>query len=111
LDRLIEAVESEDNITIHGGKYYDIACINSCLGNIDDAIKYLTLAKENQKNGSFFFMPWVLSDPMFENIRGDARFKKLIEGQIQKEQQFKHLFREKVDSLQMNSNLAWVLDK
>jgi len=111
LNRLKDAMEKGKEVNRFGGKYYDIACILAAQGKKDEAIKYLTISKENQLNGSFFPIPYVLSDPMFENIKDDERFKKLINDELQREIDFKKIFRHKVDSLQMKSELAWMIYK
>jgi adenylate cyclase len=111
LQKLLDAVEKGSEVNRWGGKYYDIACIYSSQGNLDGAVKYLLLARENQFRGSFFFMDVLLSDPMLDNVRDDERFKKLISEEFQNYILRENIFRRKVDSIRNVSELAWLKDK
>ena len=64
--------------------HYNIACIYSIRGKVDQAIKELDLAIA----AGFGNMDYLASDPDFDNIRADARFQKLLPKQTDDDKLF-----------------------
>lgn len=53
---------------------YNRACFEAICGNVNEAIKLLTIAFENGQ----FSKEWAKQDPDLENLRDDPRFQKLV---------------------------------
>jgi len=66
----------EENILTWYNSYYDLAGVNAFLGNKDEAHYWLN--KMTEKN---FWMPpfFFLRDPLFDNLKGEDRFKEYLE--------------------------------
>lgn len=106
---LRNAVESGNKLTYLKGEYYDLACIASYSGNLDEAMRYLYMARDNRdKNEGFFELNWLRYDPMLENVRQDERYRKLISEEQVHIITFRKLLRHKIDSIDSRSKLTWL---
>jgi len=59
-----------------GGARYDLAAAHSFLSKNDKAIYWVNRIFED---GSWFDYPYMSVDPLFESIRNDSRFQKIME--------------------------------
>ena len=74
IDKNIGIVNSDvDNL---GGARYDLAAAHSFLSKNDKAIYWINRIFED---GSWFDYPYMSVDPLFESIRDDVRFQKIME--------------------------------
>jgi hypothetical protein len=53
---------------------YDVACIESLVGERETALEWLTEAAHN----GFPCAPFIGTDPWLERLRGEERFQKLV---------------------------------
>lgn len=56
--------------------YYNLACLESIAGNVDEAVRLLALALEHDESDQ----TWAQQDPDFVFIRDDARYRALVGG-------------------------------
>ena len=54
---------------------YNQACFEAICGNFDKALELLKIGLEKRQSSK----DWARRDPDFENLRGDPRFKELVD--------------------------------
>jgi hypothetical protein len=62
-----------------------------CYSLMGDKLSALRLLKKSIDRG-FFCYPYFISDPLLENIRGEAQYTVLIEATRQRHERFKQMF-------------------
>ena len=79
IDKCLNIVNSDiDNL---GGARYDLAAVNSFLGNTEESIMWL---ERIFKDGSWFDFYYTQLDPMFDPIRDDKRFQAIMNREKEK---------------------------
>ena len=108
-DVLLSIIDQKQVKAAAMGEYYDLACIYSSLGKIDEAFKWLNTAKEKEvTDGAFFETDYLLTDPMLDNLRGDSRFKSILEEKFQEQEKIKSIYYQKLSEYHSNNELNWL---
>lgn len=107
-DTLMASLERQEIIALGFGAYYDLAIISSALGEKGKALEWLRHARENEKEGSFFRIDFLVSDPMLDNLREEPEFQQLMDEKKAELEQIKSIFYEKLDEYHDRDELKWL---
>ena len=74
IEEMIERVDNANGTENYKDECYDLACIYSLNNDVDNAIKYLTIAAENGYDN----FAWLKNDLDMDNIRNTQEFKDFL---------------------------------
>jgi TolB-like protein/Tfp pilus assembly protein PilF len=107
-DTLLAAVQRNEIMSSGFGDYYDLALIYAVLGQKEEAMEWLRLAKANEIHGAFFRMDFLVSDPMLNNLRDDPEFQRMLDEKREQEKMIHQLFYTKIREYHDRDELKWL---
>lgn len=110
-DTLIFALERKEIKTFGYGEYYDLSIICASLGQKEEAYKWLNAARDNETEGAFFRIEYLISDPMLDNLREDPEFKEILQAKYNERNEVNRIFNEKLEQYHVNNELKWLAQK
>ncbi|MEO9967398.1 MAG: hypothetical protein ABJF11_16490 [Reichenbachiella sp.] len=107
---LLDHANRNTFLTYRASKYYDLAVIEAILNKPDEAIDWLILAWEQEKNVNFPWTSNLMGDPMLDILRDHPRFQSLLKEVTAEEALAKRIFRGKLEAHQKRGELLWLAD-
>ena len=107
-DTLLKAIQQQEANTSGYGDYYDLALIYAVLGQKKEALSYLRGARDHEKEGAFFRLEYLLSDPMLNNLREEPEFREMLEVKKKEQEEITRIFHEKLKEYHARKELMWL---
>lgn len=107
-DSLVRAIQRADTINFGSGKYYDVALTHAVLGQKKEALAYLREARDREKDGAFYRLEYLLTDPMLDNLREEPEFKEMLEAKKKEQEEITRIFHEKLKEYHARKELKWL---
>lgn len=107
-DTLLIAIQQQEASSSGDGDYYDLALIHSALGQNVKALRFLSEARDHEKDGAFYRLEFLLSDPMLDNLRNEPEFQEMLEEKIYEQEKITRIFHEKLKEYHARKELKWL---
>lgn len=107
-DTLLSAIQQQQITNAGYGDYYDLALICAVLEQKDEAMSFLREARDHEKEGAFFRLEYILSDPMLDDLRDNPEFQGMVEGLISEQELITSLFHQKLKEYHARKELKWL---
>ena len=107
-DSLLMAIQREESVNFGSGKYYDLALIYAVLGQKEEALANLREAREQEKDGAFYRLEYLLADPMLDNLREEPEFQKMLEASKTEQEEITRIFHDKLREYHARKELKWL---
>lgn len=107
-DTLLAAVQRKEAVGFAFGDYYDLALIHASLGQKEEAMEWLRLARENETKGAFFRIDYLLHDSMLDSLRELPEFQEMLKEKREEEELIRHMFYTKLKEYHDRDELKWL---
>jgi len=107
-DSLLRAIQQADKINFGTGKYYDLALTYAVLGQKEEALSYLREARDHEKEGAFYRLEYLITDPMLDNLRDEPEFQEMLEASKKEQEDITKIFHQKLKEYHARKELKWL---
>jgi len=107
-DTLLKAIQRQEVNSSGNGDYYDLALIYAVLSQKEEALNYLREARDHEKEGAFYRLDFLQSDPMLDNLREEPEFREMLEAKVKEQEEITRIFHEKLQEYHARKELKWL---
>jgi len=107
-DTLLNAIQLQEVNSSGNGDYYDLALIYAVLSQKEEALNYLREARDHEKEGAFYRLDFLQSDPMLDNLREEPEFREMLEAKVKEQEEITRIFHEKLKEYHARKELKWM---
>jgi TolB-like protein/Tfp pilus assembly protein PilF len=107
-DSLLMNIKREELLEFGSGKYYDLALIYAVLGQKEEALAYLRESRDHEKEGAFYRLEYLLTDPMLNNLREEPEFQEMLEASKTEQEEITRIFHDKLKEYHARKELKWL---